>query len=372
MGSHRVRPSLLAVLPLLTFLLCSPHVKAQVFHLSTSEKATLAKLVSTDSDARKLFHRLKNSADHACASEPNPAAVIRTAGLLAQDPAKVATQECLKDMAKLEALAIVFAVTNDPIYKKSAERYLVAWAKTDQPSGRPIDETNLGPLLFAYDIFRSSIDPGTRHTIDEWLETVAKAEIESRDPKTREAVNNWNSHRLKIVALIGFVLEDHALINYAVTGYKQQISENLRADGSSLDFEQRDAIAYHTYDLVPLLTLTLSACRHGMDLYGYAAPSGSSLPRSIGWLIPYVDGRKVHPEYVNTTVRFDLQRAANQEPGHAIGANYDPRNAVPTLELAAAFDPRITALALKVRGSPSKYPSLQLLLNAVVGPCANR
>ena len=40
---------------------------------------------------------------------------------------------------------------------------------------------------------------------------------------------------------------------------KKQIAANLRPDGSSLDFHERDALHYHCYDLEPLLTLAIAA-----------------------------------------------------------------------------------------------------------------
>jgi len=162
------------------------------------------------------------------------------------------------------------------------------------------------------------------------------------------AINNWHSHRLKTVGLIGYALEDAKLIAYAKEGFRVQINDNLRAGGESIDFLERDALSYHVYDLRPLVTLALAFAEDGDDLYHWRAANGASLARSVAWMLPYASSEKKHAEFVGSRVAFDRARAKNHENGHEIGALYDPNNALPLLDLAAAYDPVCAALARKL------------------------
>ena len=73
-------------------------------------------------------------------------------------------------------------------------------------------------------------------------------------------------------------------------------------------------------------------------------PNRASLHKSVNFLIPYCDGITKHQEWVNSKVALDRQRAQGGE----IGANFNPRNAVPALDLASYFDPAVKPLVLKL------------------------
>jgi hypothetical protein len=40
----------------------------------------------------------------------------------------------------------------------------------------------------------------------------------------------------------------------------------------------------------------------GVDYYSWVSPAGSSIRRSVAWLLPFVTGEKTHAEFVNSTV----------------------------------------------------------------------
>lgn len=142
-----------------------------------------------------------------------------------------------------------------------------------------------------------------------------------------------------MVGEIGYTLNDKFLINWTDANLNSHIQVNLNPDGTSLDFKERDAIHYHIYDLEPLLKLSIIIKRAtGKNLYRYLAPSGSSIQKSVEWLIPYAKGEKQHEEYVHTTVKFDRDRAKNNEPGFAPGTMFDPKLALPVLRLSSYFD----------------------------------
>lgn len=55
-------------------------------------------------------------------------------------------------------------------------------------------------------------------------------------------------------------------------------------------------------------------------------------------MVPFMTGEKTHPEFVKSTVPFDLKRAQNNEKGYAPGTLFEPKNGIETFALAAFFD----------------------------------
>jgi len=210
--------------------------------------------------------------------------------------------------------------------------------------------------------------PAEIRRIERWLRQTAEAEIHAgyNRPERATAHNNWNSHRLKIVGEIGFAIGDKKLQQYAIEGIQQQIGSNLLADGRSEDFVSRDALHYHVYDLEPLLRLAIVLQRATRkDYYHYTAPSGASLAKSVEWLLPYLDGRQTHAEFVNSTVEFDRRRAKNGEAGYTAGTLFEPKAGISTLVLASWFDEGKLALARQLAGSGEDYPNWQAVINAL-------
>jgi hypothetical protein len=267
-------------------------------------------------------------------------------------------------MRKLSALSYSYVVTTNPVYGAAAKRLILSWAGTNQPTGLPIDETKLEPLFVAYDLTRPGFSSEERSVVEAWLRGIARAELAAARTNSVTAFNNWNSHRLKIIGLIGYLLDDKALIRQAVDGFRKQIERNLHPDGSSHDFHERDALRYHCYDLEPLLTLAITARQNGVALYDYAAPDGASLSNSVCFLVPYCNGAKTHAEWVNSTVGFDQRRAEAGEAKFKVGSPFDPRSALRVFDLASFFDdtfkPMVRRLANK---AGARYPTWQSLLN---------
>jgi hypothetical protein len=241
---------------------------------------------------------------------------------------------------------------------------IFSWAETNQATGQPIDETKLAPLFVAYGLTRQAFSPEERKVVESWLRLMAQREMGGR-PDSVTASNNWNSHRLKIIGLIGFLLEDHTLIDRAISGFKKQIQSNLLPDGSSLDFHERDTLHYHCYNLEPLLTLAIAAHHRGIALYDYQPANGASLRKAVQFLVPYCDGTATHAEWVNSKVAFDRLRAEAGEAKFKIGANFNPRNGLRVLELASFFDRGLEPLVARLakRDGVAKFPVWQSVLN---------
>ena len=334
--------------------------------LTEAQRLELVTLVVSDADAKKEFQTLRQEADASIKDHGRPSARISTAGRLEADSLKVKSLVSLEDMKKLYALGYSYAVASNSGYSAAARRIIINWAKVNQPTGTPIDDTKIEPLFVAYDLTRSTFSASERMTVEDWLRKMAKGELQSALTDSVTARNNWNSHRLKVVGLIGFLLDDADLITYAVEGFKTQIEANLRPDGSSLDLHQRDALHYHCYDLEPLLLLAVAARQNGIDLYHYRSPSGASLAKSVEFLVPYCDGTRTHAEWVHTKVKFDRARAGAGEKGFSPGSAIDPREGRRVLELASLFDAGYKRLVAQLYNKrTAQYPSWQAVLNEI-------
>lgn len=317
--------------------------------------------MGTDPAIKQVIAAQRRIADAALDAAPQPIATLSSGGRLQGDAIKGNTAASLKDMDKIQALAVLYKVSGDARYAKRAGDFLDAWATVNQPTGQPIDETGLEPAIFGYRLVRADLPDASRTRIDAWMRNIARAEISTRVMNRPTATNNWHSHRLKIVGLIGYAVGDAKLIAYAKQGFRTQIADNLRPNGESIDFIERDALSYHVYDLRPLVTLTLAFAEDGDALYRWQAQNGASVAQSVAWLLPYVRGEKTHAEFAGSHVPFDKARSDNREKGHEIGAPYDPKNALPLMELAGAYDPACAELARQLGNGPR----LRLLLSSL-------
>ncbi len=257
-------------------------------------------------------------------------------------------------------------MTGDNRFAERAGVYLAAWAGVHQPDGNPINESQISQLVRGLSLVSDAIAPTVRTPVERWLNRMASLQIERRPRWEIDQPNNWYSHRLKIVGLIGYALDDSRFIRYAEDGYRAQIAQNLRPDGSSLDFHQRDALHYHVANLEPLLELAIAADKRGTNLYGYQAPTGASLERSIAFLLPYVRGEKVHIEFARTSVPFDRERAAAGVPGFS--GPWDPLRAARLLEMAGYFNPAFASEP--IRGQVHR--TFQSVLNGLRPACQAR
>lgn len=333
----------------------------QIVSLNTNETAKLKSAIKNDTETQKLYQGFEKSALKYLDEQPNPIDTIRTEGLLKGNPKKVKTQQALADMNKMFTLALAYRIGGDQKYLNKCVEFLSAWAKNNKPNGDPIDDTNLDPAVEAYDLIKKDIPAADKKEIEKWLNETAWAEINSKRMKAGRAtaINNWNAHRLKEVGEIGYALNNQELINWAIDNLKSHININLYADGTSLDFKERDAMHYHIYDLEPMLKLAIMIDRaKGNNFYTYESPKGSSIKKSVEWLIPYIKGEKQHEEYVNTTVKFDRDRAKNNEPGFAPGSMFKPGLALPVLRLSVYFDPTQKDLLQKVSGGQHNWQNV--------------
>jgi hypothetical protein len=334
--------------------------------LTACEVAELRRRLLNDSGARRLYGPSFRLAEEALEEPPSPLPRVQLQDLLPTDPRAQLSTRFYRDVRRIEALGYAYGATGDLRFANRAAVYLEAWANLNQPSGRPIDETEISRAVRGLSLVADAIPPSMRTQVERWLSRMASLEIERRPEWELRRPNNHHSHRLKIVGLIGYALGNSQFIRYAEEGYRAQIAQNLQADGSSVDFHDRDALHYHVYTLEPLVELAMAADKQGRDLYSYQAPNGASLERSIAFLLPYVRGEKVHIEFVRSRVRFDHERAAAGVPGFS--GPWDPLRGARLLEMAGYFNPAFANEPIRGR----VRQTFQTVLNGLRAPCAGR
>ena len=236
---------------IIAFIVLGISAKAQYVSLSKSELKSLHTAIDTSNVYKKVFNPFLVNAKKTLTETPNPIESIRSEGLLEGNPAKAASLKALQDADKIYSMALVYRLTGQKIYLEKAIDFLLAWAKINKASGDPIDETKLEGIITGYDLVRDYVTTENKSAIDEWMDSVADAELNSKSskPGRATAINNWNSHRIKIITLIAYTLHISKYDKFIISELEKQLTVNLNPDGTTYDFIERDAFHYHTYDL---------------------------------------------------------------------------------------------------------------------------
>ncbi|SDH72111.1 Alginate lyase [Paraburkholderia steynii] len=291
---------------------------------------------------------------------------LHTEGTLPHEGIYDQSKEAEKDLDLLRDAALAWRATSDDRYLKLVDRLLYAWVTTYQPSFNPIDETPFEGLILAYDMTASALPVKTRNATMAFLAKLANGYIAQIDAQKRPLTgtfrNNWQSHRVKLIAMAAFTLDNRKMIEAAQRLYVEHVNDNIAPDGTTVDFGERDALHYVTYDLQPLVTAALAARRHNRNWLNERAPSGATLAAALNWLTPYAMGAKTHDEFVRSSVPFDTKRREAGLPGYS--GQWDPKNAAELYHLAARLDGRYTPVALKLAPTPPAWLAVCLPLPA--------
>jgi len=306
------------------------------------------------------------SADKALKDTPNPIEEIQSMGKLKSDPDKIKSSKSLKDFKKIKSLYSAYLMTSNENYKEKLKDFILAWAAVNVPSGHPVNDTKFEPFYFAYDLIKKNLSQEEKALVKSWLNKTVQKLLRMDGTKGKTAFHNFASHRLKVLGLAACCLGDSALLNKVVDQYKIHLEGNLFPDGTSIDFQHRDALYYHCYNLEPLLVFAIITKRNGIDLYNYSTKKGASLIKSLDFLAQYCDGTKKHAEFVNSTNEFDRQRAAAGEESFASGNNFDISKAVPVFESASYFDKSWNHILSKIEENGGKNEfSWKKILNMI-------
>ncbi|RWY50847.1 alginate lyase family protein [Mucilaginibacter gilvus] len=347
-------------------------VKAQMTSLNKKEVALMRKAINSNADYKKAFEPYQQAADSALNQTPNPIVEILSQGLLAGDPRKTASLKAVEDAYKTYALALAYTYFGKATYLTKATDFLTAWATTNKATGDPINQTKLEDMVTAYDLVRNKMKPDPRTLIDAWMKSIADTLVNSPYAKGGRgtAINNWNSHRIKMITLIAYTLHDESYNSIITQELEKQLNVNLNPDGTTHDLLERDAFHYQTYDLEPLISTCIAIYQAtGKNYFTYQTANGSSIKKCVDYMTPFMTGEKTHPEFVKSKVPFDLKRAQNNEKGYAPGTLFEPKNGIETFALAAYFDDDYTVIIRKAAHN-STYMNWRLAINKVAADAA--
>ena len=207
----------------------------------------------------------------------------------------------------------------------------------------------------AYALTRDALPASTRDAMAALIRRIAegyRARLRAKAGSTYiNDINNWQSHRIKLLATSAAALGDPQLIAAARERLMLQVAANIRPDGSTVDFVQRDALHYVTYDLEPLVQAALALSPYGRDnLLEARSSTGSSIAAALDWLAPWAEGRRAHQEFVHTSEPFDIERRKAGLKGY--GGIWDPRNAAALYAYAAVLLPKYRPLAERLGTTP--------------------
>lgn len=298
--------------------------------------------------------------------QPKALPRVHTEGTLPHEGIYDASVEAMKDMTLMRDAALAWRVTNDSRYLQLVDRFLFAWVTTYQPSFNPIDETGFDGLILAYDMTASALTVKTRNAASAFIAKLGAGYVARVDAQTRPLTgiwrNNWQSHRIKLIALSAFTLGDRRMMKAAQRLFVEQLGNNIAPDGTTYDFEERDALHYAVYDVQPLVTAALAARRFNRNWLRERGANGATLSAALDWLVPYARGEKTHEEFVRSTVPFDAKRREAGIPGYT--GQWDPKNATELFHLAARLDGRYARVAQLLSPMPPAWLAACLPLQA--------
>jgi hypothetical protein len=188
-------------------------------------------------------------------------------------------------------------------------------------------------LLKLYD--PSKYSTTQNQSIQTWMRQMYNFLSDESFVTKRFTNTNWHACRLWVMSEIAIILKNSQYISILRTELVKYIDISLREYarndpnyGALIDFKHRDSIAYQVYTLNAILNVivnlekdfknTTSAnnftilWRSDSSLRGHIKPA-------IDFVIPYLNGDKIHLEYINSQVQSD--RRSND-----FGKPFIPRN----------------------------------------------
>jgi hypothetical protein len=178
-------------------------------------------------------------------------------------------------------LALVYAIEGDKRFAYKAGEILLKYADAYPGPHKSLLEGGMMyqslceavwsiPLAQAYDLIYDSgvLSEREKRKIENKLfRPIAQGLM---DVQTH---GNWESWHLAGVGVIGFAIGDSRLTEYAISRFKEQISNELGDDG----LWPESVHAYHFYPLSAFLFLAEAAYHSGIDLYNWEAKPGKGL-----------------------------------------------------------------------------------------------
>lgn len=309
----------------------------EIVLLNETEIERVKELVKISPEVKYFRDSIINEVKKTWKAKPQPVQVIHYEGLLPNHPDRMKTVESLADADRMVNLIYASYFSEIPGLPQKAKQLILAWATTYLPDGNPINENKLTAFFWGFQLFKNYFTSEEQKTVTNWLGKIAAAE----QSRAQTPSNNWEAKRLKIIGTAGCILDDENLKSLAAEGFKKYIATAYFADGTSNDLQQRDALHYHIGGIIPCLSgfINLTKYDNRFDLYWFTSESGSSIEKSVEYVIPYATGEKQRKEWVNSKVELDRERAAAGVAEYQPGKLFEPQEAYSMLQWAVYFNP---------------------------------
>jgi len=228
---------------------------------------------------------------------------------------------------------------------------LLAWVNAGNIATTHIpNESSYLGFFEAYSVIRSRTAAADKTKIDNWL--LAKLSIYRNFPAR---VNNWETIRLNLLYYLGYMLNSTVTLDYAAGAYTTLLNVNLMAGGKSEDLIDRDAFAYHAYNLAFYARIfKAKAYFEGYDAMNTFKNRKNNINVSVQDMMNYwkpflVDPlNNVHIEFVNTNYAPDKTRTDYNKP-------FVPSSAVYALEELLLAFPETTTYLKGISSSATRY-----------------
>ena len=321
-------------------LLISVYSSAQetnIVILNKKEIANFRETMKALPEVREMYDSIYHEAIDLLDHKPHPLEMVYYEGLLDTNPKRVNTMKGFADIDNVVTFIYAGYGSDKPEFRQKSKEIITAWAQTYQPTGNPINENKFTAFFWTYYLYKHHFSKKEQQTVENWMNGIALAEKNRRQTPN----NNWEAKRLKIIGIIGCILQDDNLIDYSIDGYKKYIATAYFPDGTSNDLHRRDALSYHVSGIKPCLTAFINLSRFNPEfgLYSFEAENGASIKKSVEYVVPYATGEKQRKEWVNTKVKLDKERAAAGIEKYQPGKLFDPKQAWEMFQWACYYNP---------------------------------
>ena len=230
---------------------------------------------------------------------------------------------------------------------------LLAWVNAGNKVASPVhtpNETSYFGFYESYSVVRNRMTAADRSKVDNWISARAFA-YRSFAPR----VNNWETIRLNLLYYFGYILNDKGLLDYTDNAYATLLNVNLMAGGKSEDVINRDAFAYHAYNLAFYARIfRVKAMYEGPAALSALKNRKNNINVSVQDMMdfwrPFLTdpANNVHIEFVNTKYAPDKTRADYNKP-------YDPASSMYALEELLLAFPETKGYITAIQPSATRY-----------------
>ena len=290
--------------------------------------------------------QLAAEAAKALKKAPAPAKTLASAGQTDKESTELAaSRRGFQDADNAANLALAYRVFGERKYLDHANAILLAWAKTNKPTGQPIDETRLDKMVFAFDLVRCDMNEADRTAVLGWFAKMRDAKLAWQyGPKT--ANNNHHTHQIKMLLLLARALGDQATYDKALAEARELVKVNIdAATGETQDHKERNALHYQAYDLEPWIEIAL-----------ITGSFREPVVKAYEFLRDHIAKGDINYEFAKSTAAIDEKRAKAGFEYAKKGGTFDTQKAVRSL------------LGYQTLVGPEQSPAMTGLLKAEVSP----